>query len=74
MKLDKTVWIIKMPRWFYPENQMKVVAFDLGLSIKIDIDKRLLRKELYIEIEGPEKDVKIFDDTLQAYIDANHIG
>ena len=69
--MTKAIWVINVPRWFHPENHMKAVAFDLRLSIKIDIDKRLLRKEVYIEVEGSQQSVNAFGDTVQAYLDAN---
>ncbi len=71
VEMDKTAWIIRVSRWFHPENQIRAVAFDLGLSINIHIDKGIFRKEIYVEAEGSKENIKIFDDTTQAYIDAN---
>ncbi len=71
-EMDKTAWVIRVPRWWHIENKIRMVAFDLGLSINIHIDKGIFQKEIYIEIEGPKEKVKVFDDTTQAYIDANN--
>lgn len=55
---------IKGPRFAHIPELLKILAWELDCTIKMDISKRLLRETILFDIRGPHSQVKKFMDRL----------